>query len=144
MKIIAVAGLLSMLLCAYAVADESTTPFVSKKHVLGRVFMNAAERRQLDALRKTHGTVTNPGNASTIVAATPPDTTNTSNPAGYIVPSNGDPLQWVDGDFRRVSKVEIESTEDSQEIQITRVAGEDSSGRRTPKAESDDENRPPQ
>ena len=144
MRLVAVTGLLSMLLCLQAVADEPKTPFIAKKHVLGRVFMNDAERRQLDVLRKSQGTVATPGNASSNVVATQPESKNASKPAGYIVPSNGSPLQWIDGDFRRVSKVDIESAEDSQELQITRIADGDTSSKRAPKAENDDENRAPQ
>lgn len=133
-----------MLVCVYVFADEPSTAFVAKKYVLGRVFMNDAERRQLDVLRKTRGTVVQTGNASRSASPTESVQKSTAKPAGYIVPSNGEPYQWIDGDFRRVPKVDIDSTEDSQEIQITKFADDDSSGKRAPMTENDDENRAPQ
>ena len=145
MRFAAITGLISMLLCVHAVADEPTESFVAKKHVLGRVFMSDAERRQLDVLRKTRGTVENSSNASSTVAAAQAETKNTTKPTGYIVPSNGSPYQWIDGDFRRVVNIEIDSADVSQEIQITRVEyDDDSSKKRAPEVEIDDENRAPQ
>ncbi len=136
-----------MLLCIHAVADESAVPSAGKEHVLGRVFMSNAERRRLDVLRKTQTTVENPGNASTTTAPNNSATENMPKPAGYIVPSNGSPYQWIDGDFQRVAKVEIDSASVSQDIRITRieldVVDDSTPDELTPQVEDDNEPRIP-
>lgn len=147
MRLAVMTGLISMLLCIHVAADEPTETYVARKHVLGRVFMSDAERRQLDVLRKTRGTVERPGNASSTAVTTKSDKQNTSHPAGYIVPSNGSPYQWIDGDFQRVEKIDIDSTDAPQEIRITRIvndgADDDPSKKPAPQVD-DDENRAPQ
>lgn len=147
MKFAAMTVLISMLLCIHAVADEPTSSYVARKHVLGRVFMSEAERRQLDLLRKTRGTVVNPGNASSTTETTNSETKNTSNPSGFIVPSNGRPYQWIDGDFRRVAKVDVDSADASQEMRISRVVAgstEDDPSKKRAAQVDDDEHRTPQ
>ncbi|MGI9205891.1 MAG: hypothetical protein ACR2Q3_17885 [Woeseiaceae bacterium] len=93
---------------------------------IGRVFMSPAERRELDRLRKAIPTeLTGPigPNASSAETASPAEPNTRA--AGYIVPSNGLPYRWTDGDFRRTTRGDIGTGQLPGAISIIRHQGED-------------------
>jgi hypothetical protein len=86
-------------------ADESSpAPDAAAYANIGRVFMSPAERSQLDRLRKSFPVqVAGAGGQDVSSSANPLPADEKARPAGYIVPSNGLPYKWADGDFRRTT-----------------------------------------
>ena len=100
--------------CTSAVtkADDSPGPANSPENVdLGRVFMSPAERQQLDRLRKAApAQISGQGSQTGKQISTAGPASNRTRPAGYIVPSNGAPYRWRDGDFQRTTRSDIDTS----------------------------------
>lgn len=120
MKTMATFVLLAMMFPSGVVAVEPDIKMAAKDHALGRVFMSNAERRQLDLLRKSIPPAIMSGPVSATSQSTTAVTKKKPNAVGFIVPSNGAPYQWIDGDFRRVPKADINLTIISKALEITR------------------------
>ena len=120
MKIAITIGVIAVIFSLQATAIEPEVKPVARDTVLGRVFMSSAERRQLDLLRKAPPSTGRSGPASAGIQLTAAAQRKKPSPVGYIVPSNGRPYQWIDGDFRHVAQADVESTKLSQSIDITR------------------------
>lgn len=120
MKIAITIGVIAMTFSLQATASEPEVKPVARDHVLGRVFMSSAERRQLDLLRKAPPSTGRSAPVSAATQSTAAAQRKKSSPVGYIVPSNGRPYQWIDGDFRHVAQADVDSTKLSQSIEITR------------------------
>jgi len=113
-------GAFALLFSIQAMADEPPASSVASDHVLGRVFMSDVERRKLDLLRKVPRSTGGSGPADAASQSTEAAIQNKPQPVGYIVPSNGRPYEWIDGDFRHVTDVAIDSIDNSQMIHIIR------------------------
>jgi len=100
-------------------AAEPTVAPSAKEIVMGRVFTTNAERRVLDQLRKIPQTGTAAG-AATSGDAAQSGPKQKPDPAGFIVPSTGRAYQWIDGDFRRISRGEISSGQIPGTVRIIR------------------------
>jgi hypothetical protein len=105
---------------AVVMADEPGDEGTVNDRELGRVFMSAAERRQLDLLRTSLPATERSGatNDASQVEAVPQKRKPLA--VGYIVSPNGRPYQWIDGDFRHVNDARIDATDSSRSIEITR------------------------
>lgn len=92
---------------------------------IGRVFMSPAERHELDRLRKAIppqvgvGQASQNGNQSSTAGAA----NKKNRPGGYIVPSNGSPYKWKDGDFQRTTRGDINSELLPGDVSIIRHKG---------------------
>lgn len=90
----------SVLMAMQAWASDEDQFEIHADSMLGRVFMTPGERWELDRKRLS------PPAARDGTAATPskPDSPPPTREAmGYIVPHQGLPSAWQDGDFRRIS-----------------------------------------
>ena len=94
---------------------------VSANDNLGRLFFNAAEREQLDHLRKVKPTATTTKPA---VTAEPEPETKT-NATGYIIDPSGQTHAWRDGEFISTDQVEEEPQASSSQIRIVRHTSPD-------------------
>lgn len=119
MKIATTAVFITLIIVPLAKAAEPEDRMAANDHVLGRVFMSSVERRQLDLLRKSPP----PAQSGPQRSVSQPADANQKKkpmPAGYIVPSNGRPYQWIEGDFRHVTQSEVDTSNISPSISITR------------------------
>ncbi len=120
MKITIVAILIFLRLVPEAMAAEPDERPVAMDHKLGRVFLSSVERRQLDLMRRSPPQTERAGLQRSAAQPAESQERKKAIAAGYIVPSNGSPYQWIDGDFRHVTQAEVDATSISSSISITR------------------------
>ncbi len=114
-------------ICASTVTRADEPPRTAKSAGnldLGRVFMSPAERRELDRLRKAipaqmSAQGSQPGNQSSTAGST----NNKARPAGYIVPSSGSPYKWMDGDFQKTTRSNIDAGQLPGGVSVIRHKG---------------------
>lgn len=99
---------------------------------VGRVFMSPAERQELDRLRKVipaHSAArgSQPGSQTSTAGSA----NNKARPAGYIVPSSGTPYKWLDGDFQKTTRRDIDSGQLPGGVSIIRHRGSATDAGRT-------------
>lgn len=91
-------------------ANEFSTYAHAEQYAdIGRVFISPAERLELDRLRKLDPAQDPGSNGQARISSVPASQAeDKARAGGYIVPSNGLPYTWSDGDFRRADDADID------------------------------------
>ena len=122
---VAILVVVAMGVSAGTSADEpSRTVKSAGKLDLGRVFMSPAERRELDRLRRANpAQLTVQSSQSGNQSSTAVATDKKAHPGGYIVPAQGSPYKWMDGDFQKTTRSNIDSSQLPGGVSIIRHKG---------------------